>query len=64
MAEKKTLVKKVECGEWLTLDGGRIKIKVKETTRRDARIVLVMDEDVDIGKDRPGMAEIAKRGIS
>lgn len=64
MAEKKTLVKKVECGEWLTLDGGRIKIKVKETTRRDARLVLVMDEDVDIGKDRPGMAEIAKRGIS
>lgn len=64
MSERRTLSVDVKVGESLSIDGGRVRIKLVEKSGQRARLQLEMEPDVTLGRPRPGMADMAKRGVS
>lgn len=62
-ADKTIVTRDVRVGESISLDNGRIRLVVEDKSGKLARIRFEMDPDVTFSKVRPGMAEIAKRGI-
>lgn len=60
---KRTLAMDVKVGEELTIDGGRIVLKIEEKSGQRARIRFQMDPDVSLSKVVPNMAAHARRGV-
>jgi len=63
MSQKRTLSMDVKVGESLSLDGGRITLKVEQKSGQVARIRFTMDQDVSLSKAVANMAAVARRGV-
>lgn len=63
MSQKRTLSMDVKVGDSLSLDGGRIVLKVEQKSGQVARIRFTMDQDVSLSKAVANMAAVARRGV-
>ena len=63
MSQKRTLSMDVKVGESLSLDGGRIVLRVEQKSGQVARIRFTMDQDVSLSKAVANMAAVARRGV-
>lgn len=63
MSEKQTLTVEVRVGEALSIDRGRIVLKVEEKSGQRARLKFEFQAPTEVRKIIPGAAMLARQGV-
>lgn len=63
MSNNKTLAMDVRVGETVSIDSGRVHVKVAEKSGQRVRLVFAADADIRIERQRPPAAVAAQSGV-